>query len=264
MYFRYNGKDSKQWGYDIKSSLTIEKLDSIEGETLKSTNSYVEKAVRIKKVNKFTGDLVHFSKLEIDAINRWLFEEDYRCLQVGLYCYNAVFKRRRLMCSDNGYIDLVVRLTPYALSSKTIHNITVIDNTYTYTDDNGIETTVNQGEKIFTINNKSNVEEVEIYPEISIKLKDDKANIVTIENLTLNNKVVFSELENKECIYINGKNQYMISMVDETRNIYSKFNGVYLNLQKGINEIKISSNGFVNVSMCYQEEFNLEEVWLNE
>lgn len=56
MYFRYNGKDSKQWGYDIKSSLTIEKLDSIEGETLKSTNSYVEKAVRIKKVNKFTGD----------------------------------------------------------------------------------------------------------------------------------------------------------------------------------------------------------------
>ena len=66
MYFRYNGKDSKQWGYDIKSSLTIEKLDSIEGETLKSTNSYVEKAVRIKKVNKFTGDLVHFSKLEID------------------------------------------------------------------------------------------------------------------------------------------------------------------------------------------------------
>ena len=53
-------------------------------------------------------------------------------------------------------------------------------------------------------------------------------------------------------------------MVDETRNIYSKFNGVYLNLQKGINEIKISSNGFVNVSMCYQEEFNLEEVWLNE
>ena len=112
--------------------------------------------------------------------------------------------------------------------------------------------------------NKSNVEEVEIYPEISIKLKDDKANIVTIENLTLNNKVVFSELENKECIYINGKNQYMISMVDETRNIYSKFNGVYLNLQKGINEIKISSNGFVNVSMCYQEEFNLEEVWLNE
>lgn len=264
MYFKYNGRDSKQWAYDLNCSLIIENIVSIEGEVLKTTNKYVEKAVRIKKINKNTGEITPFSKLEIDVINRWLFEEDYRCLEIGFYCYNAVFKRRRLMWFDNGFIDLIVRLSPHAYSSKLVKNITVIDNIYTHIDDNGIETTINQSEKIFTINNKSNVEGVEIYPEISIKLKDDKANLVIIDNLSLNNKMIFSGLDNKECIYINGKNKYMISKIDETRDIYSKSNGVYLKLQQGINEIKITSNGFASVSICYQEVFNLGEVWLNE
>ena len=51
MYFKYNGRDSKQWAYDLKCSLIIENLNSIEGEVLKTTNKYVEKAVRIKTVS---------------------------------------------------------------------------------------------------------------------------------------------------------------------------------------------------------------------
>ena len=64
MYFKYNGRDSKQWAYDLNCSLIIENIVSIEGEVLKTTNKYVEKAVRIKKINKNTGKITHFSKLE--------------------------------------------------------------------------------------------------------------------------------------------------------------------------------------------------------
>lgn len=244
MYFRYNGKDSKQWGYDLKSSLIIEKLDSIEEENLKSTNSYVEKAVRIKKINKYTGEVVQFSKLEIDVINRWLFEENYRCLEIGLYCYNAVFKRRRLMWADNGYIDLVVRLTPNALSSKIINNITVKND-----------------EKIVNINNKSNISGLNLNTELQIKLKEEDSSSIEIENITTGKSTIFRELEPFDSIYINSKNEYIKS---SDSNIYSKFNGAYLKLVEGNNKIKIKSNGLTTVSICYQMEFNLEEVWLNE
>ena len=261
MKFRFDG----QKGESICSGFSdLEIENRVADETLKTGKDYITKAIRIKKVKD--GNLVAFNKYELDSINRWLFKSNYKLLEIGKYVYYAIFFKENIWMKDvdKGYIDLQIRLKPYAYSSKLVKNITVIDNTYTYTDDTGVETTVNQSEKIFTINNKSNVEGLEIYLEISIKLKDDKANIVTLENLTLNNKMILSELENKECIYINTENQYMISKIDETRDIYSKSNGVYLKLQQGINEIKISSNGFASVSICYQEVFNLGEVWLNE
>lgn len=244
MYFKYNGKDSKQWAYDLSCSLIIEKLDSVGVETLKATNKYVEKAVRIKKVNKFTGEITHFSKLEIDVINRWLFEDQYKCLEAGLYCYNAIFKRRRLMWSDNGFIDLIVRLTPNALSRKTIHNFTV-----------------KNGEKIVDINNKSNISGLNLDTELQIKLKDDSSSSITIENITTRQKIGFKELNTLDSIYVNSKNEYISS---NDSNIYSKFDGTYITLIQGINKIKIKSNGFVTVLICFQMEFNLEEVWLNE
>lgn len=261
MKFRFDG----QQGESICSGLAdLEIENRVTDGTLKKGKDYITKAIRIKKVKD--NNLVPFNKYEVDSMNRWLFKSNYKVLVVGKYSYYAIFfKENRWMKDvDKGYVDLQIRLKPYAYSSRIVNNITVIDNTYTYTDDNGTEITVYQGEKTFTINNKSNVEGLEIHPEISIKLKDDKANIVAIENITLNNKMVLSGLENKECIYINGENQYMISKVDETRDIYSKYNGVYLKLQQGINEIKISSNGFANVSICHQEVFDLGEEWLNE
>ncbi|SCJ00248.1 Phage tail protein [uncultured Clostridium sp.] len=261
MKFRFDG----QQGESICSGLAdLEIENRVTDGILKSGKDYVTKAIRIKKVKD--GNLVPLNKYEVDSINNWLFKSNYKVLEIGRYVYYAIFfKENRWMKDvDKGYIDLKIRLKPYAYSSKIVNNITVVDNTYTYTDDNGAEISVYQGEKIFTINNKSNVEGLEIYPEICIKLKDDKANLVTIENLTLNNKMIISGLETKECIYINGENQYMISKMDETRDIYSKSNEVYLKLQQGINEIKISSNGFANVSICHQEVFDLGEEWLNE
>ena len=260
MKFRFDG----QKGESICSGLAdLEIENRVADETLKTGKNYITKAIRSKKVKD--GNLVAFNKYELDSINRWLFKSNYKVLEIGKYVYYAIFFKENIWMKDvdKGYIDLQIRLKPYAYSSKIVNNITVIDNTYIYTDDNGVEITVYQGEKTFTINNKSDVEGLEIHTEISIKLKDDRANVVTIENLTLNNKMILSELENKECIYINTENQYMISKVDETRDIYSKFNGIYLKLQQGINEIKISSNGFASVSICYREVFNLGEVWLN-
>lgn len=261
MKFKFDGKQ----GESICSGFAdLEIENRVADETLKTGKDYITKAIRVKKIKD--GNLVAFNKYELDSINRWLFKSNYKVLEIGKYVYYALFFKENIWMKDvdKGYIDLQIRLKSYAYSSKILNNITVIDNTYVDEDEDGVEITVNQSEKIFTINNKSNVEGVEIYPEISIKLKDNKANVVTIENLTLNNKMILSGFENKEYIYINGENQYMISKVDETRDVYSKFNGVYLKLQQGINEIKVSSNGFASVSIWYQEVFNLGEVWLNE
>lgn len=245
MYFKFNGRDSKQWGYDLTSSLIIEKLDNIEGEELKVSEKYKEKFIRIKKVNKITGEIVKFSKLEIDTINSWLFEEDYKCLEVGLYCYNAIFKRRKFMWTENnGYIDLIVRLYNNALSSKMIDQVVV-----------------NRGEKTININNKSNIRGLKLETELGVKLKDENVTKVIIENITSGKITKFEGLEMFDNIYVNSKNEYIKS---NDKNIYSKFNGTYLTLLEGINEIKISSNGFTKIIICYRQEFNLEEVWLNE
>lgn len=245
MYFIYDGIDSEnRWPYDLDCGLIIEKIDSIEGEILRATDKYVEKAVRIKKVNKFTGEVVPFSKLEIDIINSWLFKEDYERLEIGLYCYNAIFKRRKSMWSENGFIDLVVRLTPNALSITTIYSITV-----------------DKERDIVSIDNSSNISGLKLDTELDIKLLDENATKVTIENLTSGKSTEFKGLYSFDGIYINSKNEYIKS---NDPNIYSKFNRIYLNLVEGINEIKISSDGFIGVSIRYQEEFNLEEVWLNE
>lgn len=245
MYFIYDGKDSEnRWPYDLECGLIIEKIDSIKGEILRATDKYVEKAVRIKKVNKFTGEVVPFSKLEIDIINSWLFKEDYERLGIGLYWYNAIFKRRKSMWSENGFIDLVVRLTPNALSITTMYSITV-----------------DKEKDIVSIDNSSNISGLKLDTELDIKLLDENATKVTIENLRSGKSTEFKGLYSFDGIYINSKNEYIKS---NDPNIYSKFNGIYLNLVEGINEIKISSDGFIGVSIRYQEEFNLEEVWLNE
>lgn len=271
MYFKFNGRDSKQWGYDLTSSLIIEKLDNIEGEELKVSEKYKEKFVRIKKVNKITGETVKFSKLEIDTINSWLFEEDYKCLEVGLYYYNAIFKRRKLMWRENnGYIDLIVRLTPNAQSAKLINNVTVINDTITVTDiiyteneegdiiaEEEITYDIYRGEKVISLE----VNGSKLDTELGIVLKGEDATEVVIENITTSKTTIFKRLKNFDNIYVCSKNNYIKS---KDKDIYSKFNGIHLNLIDGMNEIKIKSDGFATISICYQEEYDLEEVWLNE
>ena len=85
--------------------------------------------------------------------------------------------------------------------------------------------------------------------------------VPSIENITSGKITKFEGLEMFDNIYVNSKNEYIKS---NDKNIYSKFNGTYLTLLEGINEIKISSNGFTKIIICYRQEFNLEEVWLNE
>lgn len=148
------------------------------------------------------------------------------------------------MWSENGFIDLVVRLTPNALSITTMYSITV-----------------DKEKDIVSIDNSSNISGLKLDTELDIKLLDENATKVTIENLTSGKSTEFKGLYSFDGIYINSKNEYIKS---NDPNIYSKFNGIYLNLVEGINEIKISSDGFIGVSIRYQEEFNLEEVWLNE
>lgn len=240
MKFRFNG----QQGESICSGLAdLEIENRVTNEFLKNGNDYLTKAIRIKKVKD--GNLVAFNKYELDSINRWLFKSNYKVLEIGKYVYYAIFFKidRWSKNTEKGYVDLQIRLKPYAYSSKMFNSFRV------------------DGEKISTIYNRGNYEEDTI---VEVKLCDNIATTISIQNLTTNKVTEFSDLMRNEHIYIDGSNDYIASKVDNKRDLYNKFNGVYLKLAKGVNEIKLISDGCIKVAICYQSKIDLGEVWLNE
>lgn len=240
MKFRFDGR----LGESICSGLAdLEIENRVADGILKNGKDHITKAVRIKKVKD--GNLVAFNKYELDSINRWLFKSNYKALEIGRYVYYAIFfkENRWIKYVDKGYIDLRIRLKPYAYSNKMFNSFMVI------------------GEKISTIYNRGNYEEDTI---VEVKLCDNIATRISIQNITTNKVTEFSNLIQNEHIYIDGSNDYITSKIDNKRDLYKKFNGIYLKLAKGVNEIKFISDGRIKVAICHQSKIDLGEVWLNE
>ncbi len=124
----------------------------------------------------------------------------------------------------------------------------MVNNAFSLSRTNGVK--VRDG-RIIKIDNRSNAVD-SIDTELYINLKDSNTSSVTVENLTNGNKMVLANLESKECLYINGQNQYIVSKVDKNRNIYPKFSGQYIKLNKGVNEIKVTVNGLTEVEIIHQ------------
>ena len=78
MHFKFNGRDSKQWGYDLTSSLIIEKLDNIEGEGLKVSEKYKEKLECLKDGNVFTDSIIESFKY--GSLDKWKKELRHRII----------------------------------------------------------------------------------------------------------------------------------------------------------------------------------------
>lgn len=249
--FRYKGYSSKELYSTVRDKFILEERELYEDENLTSGRTYIYKPVRIKKINKMTNEVVAFKKLDLDYLNRWLLNnKDYEVLQIDKYIYKALFFQANDLYTKNakkGYIDLKVRLYKNALSSIYVYEKTLIGNT----------------EKLINISNKSNVQGLILYPNFIISNIAKKgltsATNILIENTTIIDNRLTIDLNANEMIYINGKNDYIVSKIDEGRVI--KKIGEYIKFQQGLNVIKLKSDGYCEINISYQEEFDLEEVW---
>ncbi|MDU7364298.1 hypothetical protein [Clostridium sp.] len=248
--FKYKGYSSKELYFTVREKFVIEERVAIEDENLSEGKTYIYKAIRIKKINKITNEILSFKKIDLDYLNRWLLNnKDYEILEIDKYIYKAIFfpyGDDYTKGAKEGYVDLKVRLYKNAFSSIMV-----------------CQKVLNGNEKYLEVNNKSNVEGLILYPNFSIsnipRRGLNSATNILIENTNiLDNKLTINLTENEQ-IYINGKNDYIISKVDENRTIVKS--GQYIKIQKGLNVIKIKSNGFCEINISYQQEFNIEGVW---
>lgn len=256
--FRYKGYSSKELNSTIRDKFVIEERELYEDENLSSGRTYIYKPIRIKKVNKITNEAVSFKKLDLDYLNHWLLNnKDYEVLEIDKHIYKALFFPANdgyTKNAEKGCIDLKIRLYKNAFSSILTYKKTLTDRMI-----NGID----DSEKLLDINNKSNIQGLILYPNCTIsntlRRELNSATTISIENTTIADNKLTINLNENEKIYVNGKNDYTISKVDEDRTVDKS--GEYIKLQQGLNTIKIKSNGYCEINISYQQEFNIEGVW---
>jgi hypothetical protein len=256
--FRYKGFSSNELYSSIREKFVIENREAEEDENLINGRTFIYKPIRIKKINKITKELTPFKKLDLDYLNSWLLNKnDYEVLEIDGRVYKAIFFPANDVYtkgSEKGYIDLKVRLFKNALSSMILYQKTLTDR---------LIGDIKENEKILNINNKSNIEGLIIYPNFIISNIPVKglspATIISIENTNIIDNKLTIKLTQDEEIYINGKNDYIISKVNKDRAIDKT--GKYIKLQQGLNSIKLKSDGYCRIYLSYQQEFNIEGMW---
>lgn len=236
--FKYNGMDVERMSFTpYKTTFILEKRLLKESELLENVGNYIDVPLSIRKVNKDGIDGV-----EVEFINRWLFGHSTdRILELEGYIYKGLFRKgyRWKENASKGTLDVIFTMVNNAYGKKYIVTNKLRDT------------------RTCKVDNRSNSVD-SLDTELCINLMDSNTTSVTIENITNGNKMVLTNLENNECLYINSENQYIESKVDRNRNIYPKFSGQYIKLNKGINEIKITTNGLAKVDIIYQPIFNNE------
>lgn len=184
--------------------------------------------ITLMKMNNY-GIPKAFKKNELLEICRWLFKEDYRPFisydNTGIVHYVLFTKGRDFEnCAREGYINLEMRLSaPYGYSNQLINFYEV------------------RGKKIIDIYNNSNLDQF-IYPDIEFELLSSDGNIEII-NSTTNQKVIFTNLDDYEHIYVyNDALRDVVSLKNNDKNIYKNFNKEWMKLAYGKNRIKIIGN----------------------
>lgn len=237
--FKYNWMDAERCSFSpYSTTFVLEKRVRKDSELLENVGNYIEVPLKIRKVNE-DGISKPIKSVEVEFINRWLFDHSNdKDLEFQNRLYKGLFRKgyRWKENASNGELDVI---------------FTMVDNAFAYS---RCDSKKIRDSRIVKIDNKSNAID-SIETELCINLKDSNANRVTIENLTNGNKMTLTNLESKECLYINGQNQYIESKVDRNRNIYPKFTGQYIKLNKGVNEIKITTNGLTEVEIIHQPIF---------
>lgn len=240
--FKYDGMDVERMSFTpYRTTFILEKRLPKANEILENIGNYIEIPLSIRKVDK---DEISkpIAGVEVEFINRWLFgHSNDKNLEFQGRTYKGLFRKGYRWKDDasNGTLDVIFTMINKAYTIKYSNGKKVVDS------------------RVLKIDNKSNATDY-VETEIYIRLIDSNATSVTVENLTNENKMVLTNLESNECLYINSENNYIESKEDRNRNIYPKFNGQYIKLNKGINEIKITTNGLAEVNITHQCILNNE------
>lgn len=212
---------------DLKCKFILEKRSVFGDEVLNNADGYVDIPLKIRKVNK---DLISvpMKGAEVESLNRWLFQDsrDEELELDGLY-YKGTFRKANLFWSRNaskdGYVNVVFRMINLAYCLPCV-----------------IQRIENNEEDIFEIRNNTNA--VDLLDTIIgveiLKYKNITTNNFTIENLTNGNKV---------SINVNADDK--------------EFNIDSIKLNKGANQIKITTDGHIRVLIEFRPVFiNVSEV----
>ncbi|GAA0768561.1 hypothetical protein GCM10008908_09060 [Clostridium subterminale] len=237
--FKYNWMDAERCSFSpYDTTFILEKRVKKDGELLENVGNYIEVPLQIRKVDE-NGISKRIEGVEVEFINRWLFgHSSDRDLEFQKRIYKGLFRKgyRWKENASNGELDVI---------------FTMVDNAFAYS---RCDSKKIRDSRIVKIDNKSNAID-SIETELCINLIDSNTSSVTIENLTNRNKMILTNLESKECLYINGQNKYIVSKIDRNRNIYPRFQGQYIKLNKGVNEIKITTNGLNEIEIIHQPIF---------
>lgn len=248
--FTFNGKNSKSdFGYIIvsfdKSSGFSEPDTAQSLEVTKENvgNNPKAKLIELSYENvlqpcfglmKCDGEA--FSKEEIRNIHKWLMVNEYTTLLINnSLCnnvhFNAIATNIEIKKINSGIVGVAVTFecdSPYGYQTAST--------SYTIS-----------GNKTFALNNTSDDflnNEIYIKPYIKI-IKEDSGDF-TIKNTTLNQTTVLNLL-NQEEVIMDCENMILSSSIPN-RNLYSKFNRVWVSLALGNNSIKVIGNGTITIS----------------
>lgn len=228
----FNGKGSDN-GY---LKLKMEKLE----DTIINNSNTIEVLVRLYKVD-YNSNILPISEQDLYDITSWILNnsKDYRPLYINSYVYYAIFSKTKLENEDewlsnvkDGYITLKLKMVKNKFSP-----ILVVENTVINSKTFGIK---NSGIKI-------------LKPSLYIDLCDNTTN-VTIKNTTTNTTINFTNLNKGEQLRINNRG-FIESLVDENRTI--PYTGILISLELGNNNIQITSNEKVKVSIQWQNVYDL-------
>lgn len=248
--FTFNGKNSKSdFGYiivsfdkssgfsepDIAQSLDVTKENVGNNPKAKLIElSYEDVLQPCFGLMKCDGEA--FTKEEIRNIHKWLMVNEYTTLLINnSLCnnvhFNAITTNIEIKKINGGVVGVAVTFecdSPYGYETAST--------SYTIS-----------GNKTFILNNTSDgFLNNEIYIKPYIKIKKEDSGDFTIQNITLNQTTVLNLL-NQEEIIMDCENMVLSSSISN-RNLYSKFNRVWVSLALGNNSIKVTGNGTITVS----------------
>lgn len=249
--FSYNGKHSLT---DFDNPIYLIRMGSsnaegsiignitIDKEMLKNDVSVIKYGVR-RDVLTFTLTMFAYQwtdKLKDDVI-KWLFYENYKPLisddypDVIYYCVPVGDCRKYFYDVDSGYITIPFECNaPWA---------------FKYQEDEFDLSDIVSTTSIL-VENKSNINKKYYYPEVEFTLQDSNRNL-TLENITLNESTIFTNLDIGETITFNGQRERIVSDLGEDVYRYDNHNGIFLRLVQGFNEIEVTGKCILKIKSYF-------------
>lgn len=175
-----------------------------------------------------------------NAIGRWLIHREYKlfqtCDDLGKYYYvKCVEAPNFKLASNRGYLELTFRSNSAFAWSPT------------YIDSHDLR--INPTSKIITMDNLSNINQ-NYRPIIEIELTGGSTG-VTLKNLSNGGlNFEFVGLSPNELISVDNENEFILSN-NPLSNPFSKFDGDFLELVYGVNQIEVFGKCIIRTKMQF-------------